>query len=87
MLMNSLQVLHNNAAKIVVNRPVHSSSTEALIDLRWINLRVRQRVHRLVHIFTCIKVLTLQTTFFLIICLSRKTSQNSRPSNLQYISL
>ena len=34
MLMNSLQVLHNNAAKIVVNRPVHSSSTKALIDLR-----------------------------------------------------
>ena len=57
MLMNSLQVLHNNAAKIVVNRPVHSSSTEALINLRRINLRVRQRVHRLVHIFTCIKVI------------------------------
>lgn len=35
-LMDSLQVLHNNAAKIVLNRPVHSSSTQALIDLRWI---------------------------------------------------
>ena len=29
-LMDSLQVLHN---KIVLNRPVHSSSTQALIDL------------------------------------------------------
>ena len=61
-LMDSLQVLHN---KIVLNRPVHSSSTQALIDLsRWINLRVRRRFHRLVHIFKCLKALTLQTTFF-----------------------
>ena len=49
--MDSLQVLHNKAAKIVLSRPVHPSSTQALIDLRWINLRVRRRIHRLVHIF------------------------------------
>ena len=45
--MDSLHILHNKAAKIVLNRPVHSSSTQALIDLRWINLRVRRRIHRL----------------------------------------
>ena len=51
-LMDSLQVLHN---KIVLNRPVHSSSTQALIDLsRWINLRLRRRFHPLVHIFKCL---------------------------------
>ena len=54
MLMDSLQILHNKAAKIVLNRPVHSLPTQALIDLRWINLRVRRRIHRLVHIFKCL---------------------------------
>ena len=49
--MDSFQVLHNKAVKIVLNRPVHSSSAQTLIDLRWINLRVGRRIHRLVHIF------------------------------------
>ena len=52
--MDSFQVLHNKAAKIVLNRPVHSSSAQTLIDLRWINLRVGRRIHRLVHIFKCL---------------------------------
>ena len=53
-LMDYLQILHTKAAKIVLNRPVHSLTTQALIDLSWINLRVRRRIHRLVHIFKCL---------------------------------
>ena len=51
MLMDSLQVLHNKAAKIVLNRCVHSSSTQAFLDLRWINLRVRRDIHLRVNMF------------------------------------
>ena len=51
MLMDSLQVLHNKAAKIVLNRCVRSSSTQAFLELRWINLRVRRGIHRRVNIF------------------------------------
>ena len=51
MLMDSLQVLHNKAAKIVLNRCVHSSSTQAFLELRLINLRVRRGIHRRVNIF------------------------------------
>ena len=50
MLMDSLQVLHNKAAKIVLHRCVHSSSTQALLELRRINLRVRRSIHRRVNI-------------------------------------
>ena len=51
MLMDSLQVLHNKAAKIVLNRCVHSSSTQAFLELRWINLWVRRGIDRRVNIF------------------------------------
>ena len=37
--MDSLKVLHNKAAKIVFNRPTHSSFSQALVDLEWVNLR------------------------------------------------
>ena len=37
--MDSLKVLHSKAAKIVLNRPTHSSFTQALIDLGWVNLQ------------------------------------------------
>lgn len=33
MLIDSLRVLHNKAAEIVLNRCVQSSSTQALIEL------------------------------------------------------
>ena len=37
--MYSLKVLHNKAAKIVLNRPTHSSFTQALINLGSVNLQ------------------------------------------------
>ena len=39
LIMDSLKVLHNKAAKIVLNRPTHSSFTQALINLGWVNLQ------------------------------------------------
>ena len=56
MLTISSQVLHNKAAKIVLNRSVHSSSTQTLILLRWISLRVRRRIRRLVHTFDAMAI-------------------------------
>ena len=38
-LMDSLQMLQNRAAKIVPDRPTYSSSTQALLDLKWKVLR------------------------------------------------
>ena len=37
-LMDPLQVLQNKAAKVVLDRATHSSSTQALLDLNWMNL-------------------------------------------------
>ena len=33
--MDSIQVLQNKAAKLVLDRATHSSSTQALLDLNW----------------------------------------------------
>ena len=41
-LMDSIQVLQNKAAKLVLNRPTLSSSTQALLDLNWMNLSTRR---------------------------------------------
>ena len=38
-LMSSLQVLQNKAAKVILNRPLYSSSTEALAVLKWLHSR------------------------------------------------
>ena len=45
-LMDSIQVLQNKAAKLVLDRAPHSSSTEALKDLNWMNLSTRRQMQR-----------------------------------------
>ena len=42
--MDSIQVLQNNAAKMVLARAPHSSSTEALADLNWVNPTTRRQM-------------------------------------------
>ena len=37
-LVSSLQVLQNKAAKVILNRPLYLSSTEALAVLKWLPL-------------------------------------------------
>ena len=41
-LMDSLQVLQNKAAKLILDRATHSSSTKALVGLNWMNLSTRR---------------------------------------------
>ena len=45
-LMDSIQVLQNKAAKLVLDRATHFSSTQALLDLNWINLSTRRLMQR-----------------------------------------
>ena len=40
-LMYSIQVLQDKAAKLVLEQATHSSSTQALLDLNWMNLNRR----------------------------------------------
>ena len=53
-LMKSLQILQNKAAKIILKRNPLSSASDALITLGWIKLAVRRYYHRCVHIFKSI---------------------------------
>ena len=39
-------VLQNKAAKIILNKPVYSSTTSALASLGWKTLKVRRQFHR-----------------------------------------
>ena len=64
LLMDSLQVLQNRATKIVLDRPVYSSTTEALLDLKWKELRVRLRIHRLIYVFKCLNGLLDHNYYF-----------------------
>ena len=45
-LMDSIQVLQNTAAKLILDRAPHSSSTQALLDLNWMNLSPRRQMQR-----------------------------------------
>ena len=45
-LMDSIQVLQNKAAKLVLDRAPHLSLTEALSDLNWTNLSTRRQMQR-----------------------------------------
>ena len=53
-LMDSIQVLQNRAAKMVLDRAPHSSSTEALVDLNWVNLRTRRQMKRCLYMYSLI---------------------------------
>ena len=44
-LMKELQILQNKAAKLILDRSLHSSSTGALTVLRWLNLEERRKCH------------------------------------------
>ena len=45
-LMKELQILQNKAAKLILDGPLHSLSTNALTVLRWLNLEERRKFHR-----------------------------------------
>ena len=47
----SIQVLQSKAAKLVLDRSLYSSSSEALSDLNWMNLSVRRQMQRCIHMY------------------------------------
>ena len=53
-LMKELQILQNKAAKLILDRSPHSSSTDALTGLRWLNLEERKKCHRCIYAYKCI---------------------------------
>ena len=52
-LMKELQILQNKAAKLILDRSLHSSSTDALTVLRWLNLEERRKCHRCRYAYKC----------------------------------
>ena len=53
-LMSSLQILQNRAAKIILDRPLYSSALHALATLKWIPLEKRCFQRRCVHVYKCL---------------------------------
>ena len=53
-LMKELQILQNKAAKLILDRSLHSSSTDVLTVLRWLNLEERRKCHRCTYAYKCI---------------------------------
>ena len=53
-LMSILQVLQNKAAKIILDRPPHSSATDMLNSLGWFTLEQRQLYNRCLYVFKCV---------------------------------
>ena len=45
-LMKSLQILQNKAAKVILHYPNRSSSIDALATLKWDSLEERRKLHR-----------------------------------------
>ena len=58
-LMNELQILQNKAAKLILDRPPYSSSTDALTTLRWPNLEERRKCHRCIYAYTTVLMANL----------------------------
>ena len=57
-LMNNLQVLQNKAGKLVLNKPLYSSATDALSQLGWLNLSQRRHFHRCLYVYKCVNGIT-----------------------------
>ena len=57
LLMSSLQVLQNKAAKIILDRLLYSSASHALATLKWIPLEKRRFQRRCVHVYKCLNEL------------------------------
>ena len=56
--MNNLQVLQNKAAKLVLDKPLYSSATDALNQLGWLNLKQRSHFHRCLYVYKCVNGMT-----------------------------
>ena len=57
-LMNNLQVLLNKAAKLVLDKPLYSSATDAPNQLGWLNLKQCIHFHRCLYVYKCVTGIT-----------------------------
>ena len=69
--MDKLQIMQNKAAKIILDKLLHSSSSEALITLNWVTLEQRRFYHRCLFIYKCINGYTYNSMDFLTLGESR----------------
>ena len=53
-LISSLQVLQNKAAKIILDQPLYSSASHALVTRKWIPLKKRHFQQRSVRVYKCL---------------------------------
>ena len=53
-LMAELQVLHNKAARIILDLPLRASASDALAKLRWKSLQRRRAEHRAIFMYKSI---------------------------------
>ncbi|XP_031561458.1 uncharacterized protein LOC116297381 [Actinia tenebrosa] len=53
-LISSLQILQNKAAKIILDKQLHSSATETLTALKWISLVQRRFQRRCIFVYKCL---------------------------------
>ena len=60
-LMLQLQILHNKAARIILDLPLRASATEALDKLRWKLLSRRRAEHRAIFMFKCLNNLFINS--------------------------
>ena len=52
--MSSLQTLQNKAAKLILDRPLYSSASDALTTLNWVSLEKRRYQRRCVYVYKCL---------------------------------
>ena len=51
-------MLQNKAAKLVLDKPLYSSATDALNQLGWLNLKQLRHFHRCLYVYNCVKGIT-----------------------------
>ena len=76
-LMENLQVLQNKAAKIILDRPLHSSASDARGCFGWLDLAQRRRFHRWLFVYKSVNGLrSYQIKMFMDITLVTKAISN-----------
>ena len=52
--MDTLQILQNRAAKIILGRDLRDSATQALKDLNWLTLVKKRTIDRCIFVYKCL---------------------------------
>ncbi len=71
-LMDSIEVLQNKAAKLILDERSRSSSSEALSKLKWLDLSSRRQLQHCMFMFDVIRDNDKEALVFKIIILERK---------------